>query len=89
MTPRSDLPIELLKELLEAHVGPIREDIREMRNDSRIGMAAMRSDIGVIAKRAEEAHSRIDKHENRLTGWLAGIGLTGTGIGAALAKLFG
>lgn len=46
----------LLKELFEAHLGPIREDIRYIK--SRDG-------------RIEEAHQRIDKWENRGWGFVA------------------
>lgn len=83
------IQVDLIKELLEAHVGPIREDLRAMRNDARIDMSAIRADMSNIAKRGEDAHGRLDRHENRLAGLLAGVGLGGTGLGAFLMKYFG
>lgn len=64
------------------------EEVRLLRNDLRIEVGAVRSDLGQVNLRANEAHKRIDAHENRLIGWMAGIGIGAGGFGAFLVKLF-
>lgn len=95
MTTRNEpspLYISLLKELLEAHHGPIREELRALKHDLRIDVAAIRSDvvknrddlavrIDDVEEVAAHAHKRIDKHENRFFGWICGAAGIGTAAG--------
>ena len=67
----------MLEKLFNAHLGPMRDDIREIKDGGKIAY-----------QRADDAHRRIDRYENRFFGWLAGISLGGGAIGAWLAKSF-
>jgi hypothetical protein len=72
---QTDNQFGLLEKLFEAHLGPIKEDIREMKEK------------GAVAHlHADNAHKRIDKYENRFWGWLAGVGISSSAIGAWLVK---
>lgn len=77
--------IALLKELFEAHLTPIREDVKALRSDGAINSAAIRADLASTRMKADEAHQRIDRYENRFWGWVCGIG----GLGAAGGMTFG
>ncbi len=79
------LQFVMLKELFEAHLGPIREDVKALRQDNVINNAAIRTDNAVTREIAENAHKRIDRYENRFWGWICGIG----GLGAAGGMTFG
>lgn len=76
----SRFEITMLKELLEAHVGPMREDIRGMRADLRIDVNAVRADLSTAQKTANDAHKRLDAYDNRI--W--GISFAGGGLVSAV-----
>jgi len=65
----------LLEKLFEAHLGPIKEDIREIKDK-----------YADAYKHADNAHKRLDKYENRLWGLLPGIGIGSSAVGAWLVK---
>ena len=64
----SNLHVTLLKELFEAHVGPLREDVRALRNDLRIGVDAVRADTAIASQKADAAHKRLDDLESQYRG---------------------
>lgn len=64
----------------------VLDELRQVRTDLRIDVAAIRSDIGLIHKRAEEAHDEIAKYKNRAIGFGAALGVGGGSVGAYLAK---
>jgi len=68
--------VTLLKELFEAHLGPLKEDMKEVRQQ----LKEMESEAG-------RANKRIDGWENRAWGIATGTVTAGGGIGAVLAKL--
>jgi hypothetical protein len=70
-----DAQLAMLERLFEAHLGPIRDDMREVKEASKQSYA-----------HAEQAHKRIDKHENRFLGLMAGVGIGGGAFGAWLQK---
>lgn len=83
MAAKTDL--NLLKELFEAHLGPIRRDIQEIKDGQKDGAEKTEK----AKDRADDAHSRIDGWENKGWGVLAGLGglsLGSGGIGAILTK---
>lgn len=69
--------LHMMERLLDAKVDPVAEDVKEIK-----------SMMNTYSERANSAHSRIDKYENRIYGLLVGAGVGGGGFGAALYKLF-
>lgn len=64
----------------------VLDELRQVRSDLRIDVAAIRSDIGAIHRRTEEAHDEIEKYKNRAIGFGTALGVGGGGVGALLAK---
>jgi len=64
----------------------VLDELRQVRSDVRIDVAAIRTDLGSINKRVEEAHDEISKYKNRAIGFGAALGVGGGGVGAMLAK---
>jgi hypothetical protein len=64
----------------------VLDELRQLRSDVRIDVGAIRSDLGAIHKRAEDAHDEIEKYKNRAIGFGAALGVGGGGVGAMLAK---
>lgn len=68
MMAKGDVPYDVLKDLLEAHTSPLREDLQEIK-----GMLTQ------TAAESARANNRIDRHESRFFGWLLGA----AGVGGA------
>lgn len=60
--------------------GLILDEVKEVK----ILLQAIRVDVVTASKRADDAHARIDKYENRFWGWVFGVG----GLGAAGGMTF-
>lgn len=76
----------------------VLDEVRALRNDFRIETSAIRTDMSENRKtvdtkiqdamdRADEAHERIDRYENRMWGWVLGAGSGGALTGATFSNV--
>jgi hypothetical protein len=70
---KNDVPYDVLKDLLEAHLRPIRDDLHEIKS---------------VAQEGVRANNRLDKHESRLFGWIVGAAGVGSAGGYGITQLF-
>ena len=74
--------ISYLRELFEAHLGPIRDDMREIKASTKDAFKAAQE----AREHAESAHRKIDSASNLTKGLLLGSGFGGGTIGAMIMK---
>lgn len=68
MNRQNDTHITLLKDLFEAHLGPVKKDIEVIK---------------IAAHEGVRANQRLDKHEARAAGALVVLTTISTGVGFA------
>ena len=65
----------------------ILDELRDFRKEARERDEKQDERIAAAHTHASNAHNRIDKHESRVWGIIAGSGLGGGGIAAFIIKL--